>query len=392
MSFKRILGAALCAAVVALTAPQARGADATPYDINVILSMSGPFTFVGKTDAEALRVLQETVNKQGGIRGRPIRFVIGDDQTNPQVAVQLLNDILQKHPSIVLGSSSAASCQAMAPLVSSKGPVEYCLSPAIHPPRGSYVFASSVSTRDCMFALIRYFREKGLKRIALITSNDVGGLDADNNVTAAMQLPENSTVQLVSHEHFNVSDVTATAQLARMRAAQPQAALLWGTGTAFATLIRGAAEVGFDVPIATSNAVMNYAQLSQYTSILPKELLFPGLPFLAEQAPTKQAQEVQRQFFDAFTAAKIRPDFIYSTAWDPAVIAISALRSLGPDATPDQIRNYIGNLHGFNGIAGSYDFRTGQTGLTESNIMIMRWDPAKVTWTAVSKLGGTPLR
>ncbi|HXP94009.1 MAG TPA: ABC transporter substrate-binding protein, partial [Candidatus Binatia bacterium] len=333
-------------------------------------------------------------NKQGGIRGRPIHFVFHDDQTSPQVSLQLLNAIVANHPAIVLGSSLAASCQATLPIVNASGPVEYCLSPALHPARGSFVFASSVSTRDCMIAFIRYFRERGLKRLGAITATDQGGQDADGNIAAALDLPENKNagMSIVAHEHFSFGDISVRAQLARIKAADPQAVLLWGTGTSFATLLRGVSEVGLDVPFGTSNAVMIYAQLKQYASFLPKELLFPGLPFLAQEAPTKRARDVQRQFFDAFAAVNVRPDFIYSTAWDPAVIAISALRALGTNATADQVRNYIANLHDFTGIAGDYDFRTGQTGLSEKNVMIMRWDAGKETWVAASRLGGLPLR
>ena len=389
--FRRLLFIVLVLALCATATPPARGADATPFDIDVILSLTGPFTFVGKTDGDALSVLETTVNKQGGIRGRPIHFVFHDDQTSPQVSVQLLNAIVAKHPAVVLGSSLAASCLATLPIVNTSGPVQYCLSPAIHPARGSYVYSSSVSTRDCMIAFFRYFRERGLKRLGVITATDQGGQDADANMAAALDTPESKSagMSIVAHEHFAFGDISVRAQLARIKAADPQAVLLWGTGTAFATLLRGAQEVGLDVPIGTSNATMIYAQLKQYASFLPKELLFPGLPFLAQQAPSRRAQEVQKQFFDAFAAANVRPDFIYSTAWDPAVIAIAAFRALGTNATSDQVRTYISNLHDFTGIAGDYDFRTGQSGLSEKNVMIMRWDAAKESWVAASRLGGS---
>jgi ABC-type branched-subunit amino acid transport system substrate-binding protein len=138
---------------------------------------------------------------------------------------------------------------------------------------------------------------------------------------------------------------------------------------------------------------MSYTQLQQYNAFVPKDLLFAGVPFLAGLAPTKQAQDAQKDFFGAFTSAGVRPDFLYSTSWDPALIAIAALRSIGPDATASQLKSFIEGLHGFNGVAGEYDFRDGgQRGLTQRNVVIMRWDAAKVGWVAVSQLGGLPLR
>lgn len=391
---KRILIATLSCALSLASLYSANAADSGPVNVDVILSMSGTAAFVGKTDHDALSMLEETVNRQGGIRGRPVHFVFHDDKTDPQVAIQLLNEILAKHPSIVMGSSNVAPCRAMMPLVSN-GPVDFCLTPALHPPSGSFVFSTSVSTRDCVATLIRYFRERGWKRIGVLSVNDAGGQDADTNIAAVMNLPENKDhgVSIVAYEHFTPTDVSVTAQLARIKAANPQAVILWASGTPFATLLRGAAETALDLPIGASNADMNYLQMKQYAGFLPKELLFPGLPFLAGYAPNKSARDVQRRFFDAFSAAGIRPDFIYSTSWDPGLIVIDALRALGPDAPSTRLREYIASLHGFTGVSGEYDFRDGsQRGLTDKNVMVMRWDNDKGTWTAVSRLGGTPLQ
>jgi hypothetical protein len=70
---------------------------------------------------------------------------------------------------------------------------------------------------------------------------------------------------------------------------------------------------------------------------------------------------------------------------------ITALRSLGTDATATQIRDYIDNIHDFAGIAGVYDFRDGShRGLTAKDVVVMHWDATKNNWIAVSKLGGAP--
>jgi len=381
--------------IVLLLVPglQARSAGPEPVLIDVVLSLTGSSSFVGKTDQDALTTLQASVNGQNGVRGRPVHFVFHDDRSEPQTSIELLNGILQQHPAIFLGSNSFASCRAMAALVNS-GPVEYCLSPAMHPPKGSYVFSSSASTADELRALIRYFRENGWSRIATLTAIDIGGQQMDSDLSALLQLPENkSRISVVDREHFNPADLTVMAQLSKIKSVQPQAVILWASGTPFTTEIRDANAIALDVPIGASNANMNYLQLKQYASFVPKNLFFPGPAFLAGQTPTKQAGIAQRQFFSAFSAVGKQPDFIDSTAWDPGLIAISALRTLGPTATSEQVRSYIANLSGFTGIAGVYDFRDGnQRGLSDKDIMITRWDPVKTAWIAVSRLGGAPLR
>jgi len=42
--------------------------------------------------------------------------------------------------------------------------------------------------------MVRYFREKGLRKIGTITSSDATGQDADRGIDAAVTMPENAGV------------------------------------------------------------------------------------------------------------------------------------------------------------------------------------------------------
>jgi ABC-type branched-subunit amino acid transport system substrate-binding protein len=69
----------------------ANAADASPFTIDVILSMTGQGAFVGQAQHDTLVALENVENKRGGIQGRPIHFAFKDDATTPQVAVQAVN-------------------------------------------------------------------------------------------------------------------------------------------------------------------------------------------------------------------------------------------------------------------------------------------------------------
>src|SRR5215469_4719929 len=130
------IAAILLAAILASVPCAGRAED--PFEINVIVPLTGNFAFLGKEEAEGLTVLESTVNKAGGIHGRQVKFVVADDGSNAQTAVQLTNNLISKKAQIFLGTSAVANCSAMAPLLTN-GPVGYCFSPGIHPPDGSYV-------------------------------------------------------------------------------------------------------------------------------------------------------------------------------------------------------------------------------------------------------------
>ena len=77
---------------------------ADPYNIDVVLPITGTFAFVGTTHQRELTVLEGMVNKQGGIKGRPVHFVFHDDTSNPEISLQIHNGILAKHPAVVLAA------------------------------------------------------------------------------------------------------------------------------------------------------------------------------------------------------------------------------------------------------------------------------------------------
>lgn len=385
----RVVALAALAALALVPFAPVRGADEAPYEINVILALTGPGTFLGTSQKASLDVLQEVVNKQGGIKGRPVKFVYYDDQTNPQLAVQLTNEIMAKKVPIILGSDLSATCRAMAPLFK-EGPVEYCLSPAIYPDKGSYVFTSSVSTKDLITATIRFFRAKGWTRFARLTTTDASGQDADADVPETLALPEMKGMTVVANEHFNPGDQSVAAQIARIKAANPQALLIWAPGTPFGTALRGLRDAGVDIPTATTSANMVVSQLKQYTGLIPSAgLYFQGYAHIAQLAQNAQMKQAIETFTAALKEHGLDNDVQHGMAWDPAMITVDALRAVGTNATATQLRNWIESQKSLAGITGIYDFKDRDPhGLGPSDVIIMKWDPAKADFVTVSKFGG----
>ncbi|MDE1904241.1 MAG: ABC transporter substrate-binding protein [Alphaproteobacteria bacterium] len=385
------IGAVAVAAVAMLAPPSARAAE--PYEINVILPLTGPAAFLGNGEKTSLELAEKAMNAKGGIDGRPVKFVIQDDGTSPQTGVQLANQAMAKKPAILLGSSLVAICRAMAPLMEN-GPVNYCFSPGIHPDAGSYVFTSSVSTLDLAHSLLNYYRLKGWHKLALMFSSDATGQDAENGVKSVLAKPEFKDMQVVDTEHFNTTDLSVSAQIAHIKASGAQAMVAWSTGSPIATIFRGITQEGLDIPVATTDGNMTYAQMTQYKDFLPKQLYIPAAQWVVRDpallAPA--LREPHEVFYKSFAAAGVKPDIASELAWDTAWIVVDSLRQIGPNATAKQLRDYMTKLRGFAGVNGVYDFtKTPQRGLDVADSVVTRWSPDKGTWEVVSKPTGIPL-
>src|SRR4029079_3274095 len=74
------------------------GAD--PFNIDVVLPLTGAAAFLGKAEQISLQQAEKSLAKTEGIGGRPVKFVFHDDQSNPQIAVQLANQIVAAKPAV----------------------------------------------------------------------------------------------------------------------------------------------------------------------------------------------------------------------------------------------------------------------------------------------------
>jgi branched-chain amino acid transport system substrate-binding protein len=243
--------------------------------------------------------------------------------------------------------------------------------------------------------MFRYLREHGTASVAFITSIDQTGQDFERAFDAALTARENKSMTVVAREHFAPGDISVDAQMARLKAAAPQAIFAWSVGAPFGTLLRGINQAGLNVPVLSSNGNMVREQLDQYADFTPKQLYFPGttalVPGTIGPGPIRAKQAA---FYKAFAAAgNPHPDNPNNTAWDPAMIVIDAYRHLGTGAGAEAIRDYIRGQHGWIGINGVYDYGDPeQRGIGAAALVIYRYDGKLRRFTAESGLGGAKRR
>jgi branched-chain amino acid transport system substrate-binding protein len=391
----RLIGALAITALAsgALAPVAARAAD--PYEINAILSLTGTFAFLGTAEAKSLQTLEPLINKQGGINGQPVHFVIQDDQSQPAVAVQLANAIIAKKVPVMLGPTYVASCLAVAPLVRANGPVQYCFAPTIHPPAGSFTFSGGASSYDQAIESLIFAKAKGWKRIAAVATVDATGQDIEEQFKTAIKDKRFSGMSFVVTEHYAPADVSISAQLANVKAANPDAIFGMTVGTATGTLLRGLRDAGLDnVPFMSNLGNILNSALAQYAAFMPKDFYSTTPRFYAHDVSGKgPVRDAQDAFYKAFNGEGIDPDVGHGFPWDPTQIVIAGLRKLGTKTDAKSLLAYMEALHDFPGINGIADYRGGdQRGQGLTALVIVKWDPAKKHVVTVSQPGGVPLK
>jgi ABC-type branched-subunit amino acid transport system substrate-binding protein len=86
------------------------------------------------------------------------------------------------------------------------------------------------------------------------------------------------------------------------------------------------------------------------------------------------------------------PVATHAFAWDPGWLVVTALRSIGTNATAEQIHAYIERQKAFPGVQGMFNFTSNdQHGLDVSGLLVLRSDPNSPGHSlVVSKQGGAP--
>jgi branched-chain amino acid transport system substrate-binding protein len=356
--------------------------------------LTGAAAFLGQQQVANVRVLEEDINKDGGIGGRPVHFAFTDDQSSPQQDVQVATQIIASKPPIVLGSAVVALCNAMAPLMR-QGPVLYCTSPSFLPAKGGFGFSAGVASVDQVAAIIRYMRIKGATRLALLNSTDTTGQNADKDIKLALAKPENATITLVEQQHFNPSDISVAAQIERIKASGAQAMIAWTTGVPVATVFKGMIQAGLDIPVGISSGNQVFPQMEQFAAFLPKQALIGSALFPPHEgiiALDPRVEAAQKEMNESLAAHGLKADIATAVVWDAALMSVAALRKFGPGATAVQVRDYLAGLTDFAGVDGVYDFKTyPDRGLGSDSVTVVSYDIAGKKWTWLSKPGGAPL-
>jgi hypothetical protein len=116
------------------------------------------------------------------------------------------------------------------------------------------------------------------------------------------------------------------------------------------------------------------------------------VPAWDQPIPNGPLKAMQTQYLQTFKSLGIKPEWGQAAAWDTGLVAVAALRGVGTDATPDQLRAYVNSMHGLAGVQAVFDFRSGDMrGMPVDAARMLEWDGTKETWYLASGPGGAKL-
>ncbi len=89
-----------------------------PYRIGAAVAVTGNAAFLGEPEKNTIIMLQDQINKSGGINGHPLEVIIEDTKSDETQAVLSIKKLLDEDVSAILGPSTTGETMAVIPIVS----------------------------------------------------------------------------------------------------------------------------------------------------------------------------------------------------------------------------------------------------------------------------------
>jgi branched-chain amino acid transport system substrate-binding protein len=355
----------IIAVILALSAfawsPGSVGAQ-EPYKIGALFSITGPGSSLGIPERDTALMIEAEVNARGGIRGpdgklHPIKLVIYDDASDETRAVLAAKKLIDedKVTAIVGTTLSGTSLAILDTVQKAEVPLLSCAAAVkiVEPvAERKWVFKTPQSDHLIVSVLVDHLKAKGLTRVAWLNVDYAFGQLGWIEFEKAAQ---KAGLTIVANEKFGQKDVDMTAQLTRVKAAAPQATVIWSIPPSASVATRNYADLGITAPLFQSHGVGNkrYIELAGPAS---NQVQFPaGKLLVAEQLADNDPQKPVLLAYARDFEARYGPrNTLGGHAWDAIQLVLRAMEKAGPDRAG--VRAAVESTRNFVGITGVFDF------------------------------------
>ncbi len=342
-------------AVIMLSGIPGMAFSADTVKIGGIFSVTGPASFLGDPQKKTMEMLVEEVNAAGGIDGKKLEAVIYDSEGDSTKAVQAMNKLVSRDEVVaVIGPSITPDTLAIVPVAEKNQiPLVSCAAGvAITDPVKKWVFKTAQTDALAATTIFDYMKKNGVNTIGILTVADAFGESGKKQLEA---LAPKAGIRIVANESFGAKDTDMTAQLTRIKSANPQAIVCWGTNPGPAVVAKNVKDLGITIPLYQSHGVASPKFIELAGANAEGIILPAGKILVADALPdTDIHKKVVQSYLKAFAAKNTTPTSSFGGyAYDAFKMVTQAMKGTGFDKA--KIRDNMEKIQGYTGISGTFD-------------------------------------
>jgi branched-chain amino acid transport system substrate-binding protein len=349
--------------------------SAEPIKIGAIFSVTGPAAFLGDPEKKTVKMLEEQINKAGGLLGRKVEIIVYDDETDATKALTAFDRLIKKDGVVaVVGPSTTGTTLAVVSKAEeAKIPLIACgAAKKIITPHKKWVFKTPQNDEIAVKAIYKHAKKNGITKVAIITASD--GYGAGGREELKLLAPQMG-IEIVADEVFGPKDTDMTVSLTKIGGSGAQAIICWGTNPGPAVIARNRMALGMKIPLYNSLGVGS-KKFIELAGIDATEglLVSVGRLLVADQVPASNPQRnvllrYKKEYEGMF---KEEVSTYGGHSWDAVMMLAQAIKTAN-SADPAAIRDAMEKIKHFQGTGGEFNMSpTDHGGLADDAIVIVK--------------------
>ncbi len=236
-------------------AVDATGVSANEIKLGTHFPLSGNPAAAYAPIAYGMKAFFDYINAQGGIYGRKINFIIGDDHYNPPDTVEVVHQLVEQDKVFaIVGGLGEATHSAVWKYLEDKGVPDMFLTTGLDKwtnPTVRTRFAGNPDYQTEGTILGQYIvKNYPNARVGVLRQSDELGQEGENGLRKAI---EGTNVTIADLENYDVIQSDVTAQTERLKNANVDVLIAYAIPPQAASMVKAAREtLNWDVPILVS--------------------------------------------------------------------------------------------------------------------------------------------
>ena len=338
----------LCSAASAQTL---QGITRDEIRIGTHLDLSGPISFWGVPQRNGHLMAVEEINADGGVHGRKIKLLVEDNAYDPKRGVLATQKLVQQDKVFALvGVLGTPVVMAQMPIALEAGiPHMYPGSPSrmMFEPYHKLKFSLATPYDETTKVGVRYFADKGKKRVAVIYQDDDFGKEIRDAVVAQAKA---SGMEIVAEAGYKRGDTVFSSQVARARQGNPDLVLLGTIVRETVGVMTEAKKLGWKPDFLVTQAGCN-----QSVADLGRDNT-EGLYALCQYVPfdfDNEPPAVKAWMVRYEKRFNVKPDVSAAMTYDMQKLTALALERAGKEVTVDNFIKASESIRNWQNIFGS---------------------------------------
>ena len=328
------------------------GGDTVRVGVNI--ELSGPAAVQGTAYKNAVELIAEQINADGGVGGKQLELIIRDNKSDPTEALQVAKGMIENDNVIAMvGGGSSPTTLSLVDYVEGEGVpiVSMGSSGAIvsPPEERTFVYKTPANTSQIVDVMVEDFEKRGIETVGFISVDNPYG---DAGLEAFQAAADAGEVELVGTEKFQDTDRDYTSIVTKLLGTNPDAIVVWSIPPGAGIVAKNVKASGYEGQLYFDAGAGAELFLRGAGDAAEDVLMIHPAVLVADEVSDSPNAQVMKDFYNSYTEKYGEFSGFASYAADAlGMIAAAVEETGGADRTA--VREALESLE-YTGITGVY--------------------------------------